>query len=417
MLTDRLCSSLKPKDNKPYKVSDSGGLYLFVSVTGTRSWRWKYRVHGKQQTLSLGIYPATKLGEARTARDDARKLLKSGIDPGAEKQKAKRAAIEQREHSLEQFATSYHAEIQPDFRNEKHGRQWLSSLRMHVFPRLGGHGIATINATDLLDLLRPLRKELPETAARLRQRLEAIFAEANVRGLRLGNPAADIRHSLKRKGFQKQHHRSLDYRDVPQFIQNLRQCDRVGEVTKAALEFLVLSAGRSAEVLGASWQEVDWQGEQWVIPAMRMKAGKEHRVPLGPRSLALLESVMPYSDTHCFPSPNDPNRQLSNMALLMALRRIPTGRKRDDGEAEVYADITSVHGMRSSFATWSRERTNIKDAIVESALAHGDENRVRDAYNRASYDKERRDLALMWEQFCVSPVAEATVIPIKSKRA
>jgi integrase len=263
--------------------------------------------------------------------------------------------------------------------------------------------------------LLPLRDRVPETAKRVRQRLDAIFADAVLRGLCAGNPAAAIVRRMKQKRVGEEPHlRALHFRDVPRFLRTLRDSDRVSLPVKLAMEFAVLTAARSGEARGAMWGEIDTKQRMWIVPASRMKRHEQHRVHLSPRALEVLEQAKALrnstkADALVFPAPNA-GTELSDMALTMALReRLPTGRKRDDGEPEMYGDATTMHGLaRTSFSTWANDQRIASPDVIEAALAHKETDRIRAAYDRSAKEGERfeRDLRALrhaWSDYlCVA---------------
>jgi integrase len=393
--------------------SDGGGLILQVDG-GSRRWRFRYTREGRTHYVLLGAYPDRKLAEARARAAECRNLLADGTDPKAEWER--RAAAERdREHAatraaqreaatLEAVARAYHAAHLHEW-TEKHGGEWLRSLENHVFPKLGARPVAEIRAVELLDLLQPLRAANPETGQRIRQRLDAIFADAIVRELCEGNPAAAIVKALRQKRRIRRHFAAMPPADVPKFIATLRGSNRLGVSVALAFEFLILTAARTSEVLGATWDEIDTQRRTWTIAAARMKARQPHVVYLTDRALEILRqahtlrAVDPATGGHkpgdvVFPSPQRPTRPLSNMAFLNALARLGLwGTDVDE------AQRVTVHGFRAAFSTWANEQHFPPD-VIEAALAHSEKNAVRAAYNRAEYVEQRKRLAEAWAEFC-----------------
>lgn len=387
--------------------SDGGGLIMAVQGD-SRRWYYRYTRDGHTFYVPLGGYPDRKLADAREKAAECRRLLADGLDPklewerraAAERQAAHAARVqEQRETAtLEAVARAYHAAHASDW-TAQHGREWLRSLEIHVFPKLGARPIADIKPADLLDLLLTLRADKPETAARVRERLDVIFADAILRELCEQNPAAAIRKALREKRGERKrrrkHHAAMHWRDVPAFIKALRTSDRLGLSVALAFEFLILTAARTAEVLGAVWSEFDLQANTWTIPAARMKGGEQHVVYLSDRCLAIVkEARVLGGDVHVFPSPQRASRPLSNMAFLNALKRLGLWGPEVDAAQRVTA-----HGFRATFSTWANEHGFAPD-VIEAALAHGEANAVRAAYNRARYVEHRRQLAEAWATFC-----------------
>jgi integrase len=405
LLTDKKCQHAKPG-----KHFDGGGLYLLVTPEGVRYWRLKYRHLGREKLAGLGRYPEVTLGEARDLRDEKRKLIGKGLDPIAEGRVAEAEAKRKAGNTFKAYATKVHADIASQFRSGKHAAQWKSSLQP-VFDKLGDRPIGEITKADLLDVLRPITRDTPETGARVRQRVRAVFRAALRQDLIVLNPTEFLHEepALKRPKHDKAHFRALAYGDVPAFVEALHDIDGDAPVlgtTRLALEFAILTAARTGEIIGATWDEIDWGEKVWRIPASRMKAHREHVVPLGARALAVLEAASWRSNTYLFPSPFDADAPLSNMSLLALLGRMG------------WRNRTTVHGLcRSTFSTWARERTNYNTEIIEAALAHRDEDRVAAAYNRAQYAEQRRGLAEAWERFCTTPPGKAEVVSIHKARA
>jgi integrase len=407
--------------------SDGGGLILHVEGA-SRRWRFRYSrsdadkvskdgTKGGTATyyVTIGGYPDRKLAEARAKAQEYRNMLADGIDPKAERERrtaaereaerAKALQAEREANTLESVARAYHAAHSHEW-TPKHGAQWLTSLVNHVFPKLGARPIAEIKPAELLDVLQPLRAAMPETGTRLRERLDAIFADALVRELCEQNPAAAIRKPLRGKRVRG-HHAAMHWRDVPAFIRTVRASDRLGVSVVLAFEFLVLTAARTSEVLGATWGEIDTKARTWTIGGARMKAGQPHTVHLTDRALAILReahtlrAVDPVTGKHkpadvVFPSPQRATRPLSNMAFLTALERLGLR-----GPEVPEADRTTTHGFRASFSTWANEHGFPRD-VIEAALAHSEPNAVRAAYNRAEYVEQRKRLAEAWAAHCES---------------
>jgi integrase len=395
-LTDREVRALGVHDKM--KHHDGKGLYLVILPTGTKSWRLRFWLNGLEKQLVIGPYPSVSIKAARDARDAARTLLRAGIDPTAQKKAdAAVAEVEQRNQiaarqaqraaaaakrktdgaTLRTLAESYHAGVERKFRNEKHRAQWLSSLERHVLPTLGDRQIATLTPGDLLDVLEPLYRDTPETGRRVRQRLEAVFDRARLRGLCAGNAAAAVKRELKRKR-DRTHFRALDYRDAPALLRTLR--GMYGSAPKA-LEFLMLTAARTGEVIGMKWSELDDKLATWTVPAKRMKAQEEHVVHISAPARAILQAQKGMDEAYVFPSAQRPGHPMSDMAMLMVLKRL--------------GDKSTVHGLRSSFSTWANECGHRPDAI-EACLAHREQDRVRAAYNRGEFVAERRRILDGW---------------------
>ena len=308
--------------------------------------------------------------------------------------------------TFDQCRDAYISAHLPAWRNTKHAWQWGASLKKYVTPIFGSVSVQEVDITLVTKALEPIWSTIPETASRIRGRIEAILDWAKVRGLRSGeNPArwrGHLDHLLppRSKVRKVEHHAALAYSEIGSFITLLRERDAVAA---RALEFAIFTAGRSGEVLGATWDEIDEDQKIWIVPGHRMKIGKEHRVPLSTPAIAVLAAMMKIRQNDCvFPGNQHPT--LSNTSMLMLLRRM--GRN----------DLT-VHGFRSSFRDWAAERTNYPNEVVEMALAHSISNKVEKAYRRGDLFDKRRRLMDDWADFCdAKQVADnRRILPIRAK--
>ncbi len=373
---------------KPGRHSDGGGLYLSITKAGARRWVFLYRWQGKPTEMGLGSAAKgqVSLARARELAGEARSLLASGVSPLAAKRTAQSAAA-----SITTFgevADTYVEAMSPQWRNAKHRAQWVMTLTHYAEP-LRATDISAITTDDVVAVLKPLWTQIPETAERLRGRIEAVLDSAKARGLRSGENPARWRGHLalilpKRQRLTRGHHAALPYRNIPAFIKRLRQSDSIAAL---ALEFCIFTAARSNEILGAKWQEFNPKTKIWVIPADRMKAGKEHRIPLSPRAMAILRSLRGAKTGPFVFEGNKPKQPLSSMAMAMQLRRL--GR----------TDIT-VHGFRSSFRDWVWEETEFPHELAEQALAHTIQNKAEAAYRRGDALERRRAMMNAWADFC-----------------
>ncbi len=380
-------------------LSDGGGLNLQIAEGGSKAWIFRYMRDGEERRMGLGSVITVSLDEARTAAHDQRKLLKDGIDP-LEHRRSKAAASAQERRKLEartktfaQCADAYIAANGPQWRNLKHRAQWRSTLATYAEPVFGDTPVASIDTPLVLEVLQPIWNTKTETATRVRGRIEKVLAWATTVGFRTGDNPAIWRGHLETALAKPSavavtgHHAALPYPELPAFLQELHAQEGIGA---QALEFLILCAARTGEVIGATWREFDDQ--VWTIPAGRMKAKAEHRVPLSLPARKIIEA-MPHvrGNQHVFPGLK-PGTGLSNMAMLTLLRRM--------GRTEVTA-----HGFRSTFRDWAAERTNYANHIVEAALAHTIENKTERAYRRTDLLEKRRRLMNDWAKYCYSPVA------------
>jgi integrase len=394
----------------PAVLHDGGGLYLRVSATGAKSWVFRFQLDGRRRDMGLGPYPDISLAEARGKATDHRKQRHEGIDPLNAK-KAQRQAqrvSETKGRTFRQCAVQFIEKNRAGWRNAKHRAQWENTLETYVYPTLGELPVSAVDAGLVVQVLDPIWTEKPETASRVRGRIEAVLDAATVRGFREGpNPAqwkGNLAHVLPAPAKVRKvaHHAALPFDEMPAFLAALR--GRSG-MSAQALEFTALTAARTGEVLGARWGEVDVGAKVWTVPAARMKAGREHRVPLSDAALAVLTNVRPLALLHdgkpdpeapVFPGPRRA-LPMSNMTMLMLLRRM----KRDD---------LTAHGFRSSFSDWAAESTAYPREVVEMALAHTIGNKVEAAYRRGDLFEKRRQLMEAWARFCTGTAAG--VVPL-----
>jgi len=397
---------------KPGLHNDGGGLCLQVSPTGAKSWLYRYKADGKIRSMGLGSVQTVTLAQARKHADECRQLRQRGIDPldalNAVKQanKAESSALEAQAKQQAQVesgtAPDLFKNVGADFiatnrsqwRNPKHRQQWENTLLTYVYPAIGHKRCAEVTTDDVLSILKPIWQEKPETASRVRGRIETILNAAKVRGFRSGeNPAAWSGHlalllPAKMKVRAVEHHAALDYGELPDFIVNLRQHPGL---SASALELTILTAARTSEVLNAVWSEFDLEAKVWTVPGNRMKAGKTHRVPLSDVAFEVLERLKAHrreGEDWLFPG-QAKDKPLSNMAMLMLLRRMGRG------------ELTA-HGFRSTFRDWCAETTSYPREVVEMALAHTIENKVEAAYRRGDLFEKRRELMRDWARFCDS---------------
>jgi integrase len=393
----------------PGYYSDGGNLYFRVAPGGSRGFIFRFALHGRVRDMGMGPYPEVSLAKARSRAFEYRQLVADGIDPIAERD-AKRAAARVEDAKAVTFddcVTLYLKAHADGWRSVKHRQQWGATVAAYVSPVFGKLPVAAIDTGLVMRALEPIWSAKPETASRLRGRIERILDWAKVRGYRLGeNPArwrGHLDHLLpaKSKVRRAAHYAALPYAEIGKFMGDLRQQDGVAA---RALEFLILTATRSGETRAAVWDEIDFDARMWVIPASRMKAGKEHRVPLSNAAVAILKAMQAirHSD-YIFPSTRG-NRPLSEVALWTLLRRVNRG------------DITT-HGFRSTFRDWAAERTNYENHVVEMALAHVVSNAVEAAYRRGDLFEKRRRLMDDWAAFCAKPSTPDTkVVPIRGAR-
>jgi integrase len=392
------------KLTKPGRYAVGDGAYLQVTGNSGRSWVFRYQRDGRARHVGLGPVSLVTLAEARDKARDYRKLLLNGIDPLENRAAAlRKAAVDAaRGMSFRECADRYIAAYEAAWRNAVHRKQWRSTLATYVYPVFGKLPVAAIDTALVTKALEPIWTTRPETAGRVRGRIESILDWAKVRGLRDGENPARWRGHLdkllpnRRKVRRTEHHAALPYSELPDFMAALRRREGVGA---RALEFAILTAGRTGEVIGAKWGEFDLAVRVWTVPAGLMKGGREHRVPLADRAVEILEQL-PREGEHVFIG-GRAGRPLSNMALLETLRRMGRG------------DLTT-HGFRSTFRDWAAETTGYPRELAEAALAHAIESKVEAAYRRGDLFEKRRRLMDDWAVYCASPAAErGTIVPMR----
>lgn len=412
----KLSNALTPlavKNAKPGRHADGGGLHLLVKETGARSWVYRFMLDGKTRDIGLGAAAgpdAVSLADARDAAAALRLKVKSGTDPLAERQQRAAEALAAAQAAqvagitFKAVAEAHIAANEDGWRNDKHRQQWRNTLATYVYPVIGELPVAEVGTAHVLQILEPIWKAKAETASRVRGRMETILDAAKARGYRGGeNPARWRGHIAQilpaRTRLSRGHHTAMPYEAIPAFMAQLRKRDAMAAL---ALEFAILTAARTGEVIGATWAEVDLAKAVWTIPATRMKAGKEHRIPLSPRTVEILEAVKPLGKEWLFPATK--GGKLSSMAMSMLLRRMKV-------------DVT-VHGFRSGFRDWAAERTSYAHEVCEMALAHVIGNKAEAAYRRGDLFDKRRRLMVDWATYCGSgSAAGAKVTPIRKAEA
>ncbi|HXQ51577.1 MAG TPA: integrase arm-type DNA-binding domain-containing protein [Stellaceae bacterium] len=395
---------------KPGMYCDGGGLWLRVQSPTARSWVFRYMQDRKPHEMGLGKYPEISLQRAREKAAEARRQKAEGHDPLAARASARASLRAEAAKSVtfKDAAERYIAAHRAGWRNVKHAGQWEATLATYAEPVIGALAVQDVDTGLVLKVLEPIWTRKPETASRLRGRVEAVLDWARVRGYRDGeNPARWRGHLDKllpaRSKVQRvEHHAALPYDDLPGFMATLRA---ENGTAARALEFAILTAARTGEVIGARWREFDLEEKVWTVPGERMKAGREHRVPLSARAVEILEGLKPddrdgeTGDAFVFTGIGM-TKPLSNMAMLMLLRRM----KRDD---------LTAHGFRSTFRDWCAERTNFPSEVAEMALAHAVGDKVEAAYRRGDLFEKRRALADQWATFCAMPATGAKVVAMQ----
>jgi integrase len=393
-LTDRVIR----QTTAPGIRADGDGLYLQVTASKSgeprRSWFVRLRLPGgKCRDMGLGRVDLVPLKTARELARAARQEAKAGRDPIAAKEAAKITAATEhvRATTFRQCAEAYIAVHTAGWRNVKHSKQWTSTLATYAYPVFGDLPVGVIDTPLVMKVLDPIWTHKTEAASRVRGRIEAILDWARVRGYRTGENPARWKGNLalalpaRDKAKPPGRHAALPFGQMPAFWAKLEK--RVG-VGPLALRFAILTAARTGEAIGACWEEIDFNKQTWTVPAVRMKGAREHRVPLSPQALAILEEIGPKGTGPIFRG-TDGEKPLSNMALLMTLRRMNR------------ADLTA-HGFRSTFRDWTAETTDFAREVAEAALAHAVGDRVETSYRRGDLFEKRRKLMEAWGAYCIS---------------
>jgi integrase len=398
MARDRLKAVQIQRMTEPGRYHDGGGLYLQISPTGTKSWVFRFRLHGKLRDMGLGSVPDFSLAEARARAQQQRQLVSDKIDP-VEQRNTRSAEARRKqatEVSFEDCARDYHEREKGQWKNEKHRAQWLNTLAAYVFPLIGGRKLHTLTKEDVVRVLKPIWQEKPETASRVKQRIRAVLDWAAAADLHPGYEHGMWTSVSKLLGTQlvdpDSHHAAAPYAEVGSIIAAAKS-SKSSDIVKLAFEFTVLTAARSGETRGAHWTEFDEDGKLWIIPAGRMKAGKEHRVPLTERCLAILKEA----------------RQITGRTTLAFCN---PATKTDAGQQKPFSDAVftsllhkglevayTMHGFRSSFRDWGGEQTNHARELLEISLAHLPGDQTEQAYWRKDRLEKRRQLMEDWAQY------------------
>jgi integrase len=411
---EKLSAVAVAKHTDPGRLSDGGGLYLNVAPSGSKSWLFMWNVGKKRFEMGLGGYPAITLKAARSKAAECRTVVAEGRNPIAERQKEKAT-------TFGDAAEAFIASMEKSWRNEKHRDQWRQTLGVEVkgvkrktsyCASLRDKPVAEITTEDVLEIIEPIWTAKSETASRIRGRIEQVLDYAKVKKWRDGeNPArwrGHLKHSLapRKKLAARGHHPAMAYKEVPVFMGALRQREAMAA---RALEFLILTAARSGEVLGAEWGEIDFDNGVWTVPKGRMKGGEEHAVPLSSAAVDLLRPLYEnrVSD-YVFPGNvtvkrkgKSVNPRLSSMAMEMLLRRMGI-------------ENVTVHGFRSSFRDWCGDETDFPREVAEAALAHKLKSDVERAYRRSKALEKRRLLMEAWATYCSGKEPVSNVVSLRA---
>ena len=398
-LTETAIKKAKPAD-KPIKLSDGKGMYLLVNPIGSRLWRWKYRVLGKEKVLSLGAYPDVSLAQARDGVDKARKALAAGEDPMAKRKADKVANRTAAENSFETVARKWWANWKPA-RSEQHAGQVMRRFEANVFPYIGGRPISEVQAPELVAMLKGIEaRGVSDLAKRALQTSSQVFRYAIAHGLAKRNPATDIKPADVLASRQKQNLVRIESRELPELLRHI-DAYRGTATTRLAMKLMAMTFVRTTELIGARWEEFDLEGGRWDIPATRMKMKTPHIVPLSAQAVNLLKTLQLITGHSAllFPGERDHEKPMSNNTILKALERMG------------YKGRMTGHGFRGVASTLLHEM-NFDHAHIEIQLAHQERNEVSAAYNHATYLKQRATLMQHWSDY-LENCTTGKVLPFK----
>lgn len=408
-MIERLTAAAVSRAKEPGYYPDGGGLYLQVSASATKSWIFRYSRAGRERQMGLGALHTVSLAQAREQARTCRATLQAGGDPLENRKAEQQANALERAKAItfDDCASSYIATHRSGWKSAKHAAQWESTIATYASPIIGALPVASVDTALVVKVLQPIWQDKTETATRLRSRIENILDWATVSHYRTGDNPARWRGHLENlladpnKVAKVAHHAALPWQEVGAFMAELRH--REG-VAARAVEFCILTAARSGETRGARWSEIDLDAAVWTVPAERMKAGREHRVPLSTAAVELLKA-MPDVGEHIFPGQRG-DAPLSDMSLTAVLRRMDR------------SDIT-VHGFRSTFRDWCAESVanSFPREVCEHALAHSLPDKVEAAYRRGDLIEKRKVLMQVWADYCAKPAVSASVAPIRRDAA
>jgi integrase len=387
------------RERRPGMYADGGGLYLRVAEGGSKQWIFRYVTNGRLRDMGIGPTHTLTLAEARERATQARKLRLDGIDP-IEQKRARVAAlrtVDAKAMTFRQCADAFIASHEAGWGSAVHRRQWANSIAQYAHPVIGGLPVHAIETALVMKVIEPLWTTIPETASRVRGRIESVLDWAKVRGYRAGeNPArwrGHLDHLLpaRSKVRRVKHYAALPYTEIGAFVGKLRE---ESSVSARGLEFLILTAARLGEVVGATWSEIDLSNRVWAVPVTRMKSGREHRVPLSAAAVALLTGMSEVRNSDFVFFGRYPGAPLNRGTLLWLAKRL--------GGAH-----TNVHGFRSTFRDWAAERTTFAREVAEMALAHAIPDAVEAAYRRGDLFDKRRKLMDAWAAYCAKVETDA----------
>jgi len=402
-LTDTAIKKAKP-GAKPSKLSDGKGLYLLVSPAGSKLWRWKYRVLGKEKVLALGAYPAVSLAQAREGQDTARKMLASGNDPMVVRKADKLASQAAAENSFESVARKWWSHWKPA-RSEQHASQVMRRFEADVFPHIGARPVTEIQASELVAMLKAISgRGANDLAQRALQTSGQVFRYAIAHGLAKRNPAADIKPSDVLPSRQKQNMARIDGKELPELMRRIDAYQGT-PITRMAMKLMAMTFVRTTELIGARWDEFDLGDMRWDIPASRMKMKTPHIVPMSTQAVSILKTLhlVTGHSPLLFPGERDHEKSMSNNTILKALQRMG------------YKGRMTGHGFRGVASTLLHEM-GFDHAHIELQLAHQERNEVSAAYNHATYLKQRAKMMQHWSDY-LDACKEEKVLPFKRTAA
>ena len=390
---DKALSAAFIRSAPPGRHADGNGLYLFVQPTGTRSWIQRLVIRGRRREMGLGAAGLVSLAEARELALANRKLARSGGDPLADKRRAEGVL------TFTEAARRVLEQKQGGWRGRRHAPSWWRSMERYVFPHIGRRPVSEVNTADVLEILTPIWRVKAETARAVRQRVRSVLEWAVALDMRSDNPCDRVLPVLGPQNDIVEHRQALPHKDVAAAVETVRSSGKAAPMVKLAFEFLVLTAARSGEVRLATWAEIDTAGRVWTVPATRMKAKREHRVPLSQRAVEILEAARTLGGSSDFAFPMRSGRPIgmSTLPKMLQQHRIPA----------------VPHGFRSSFRDWAAEKTDHPREVIEAALAHVVQNKVEAAYARSDLFERRRQLMDDWAAY----LAGAEPEPASPERA
>jgi integrase len=409
-LTDAACRNATA-EGRPFKRhADGGGLYLEVTASGSKLWRWKYRFAGKEKRLALGQYPAVGLAAARRKRDEARELLRAGTDPGTARREAKRQALVSAEGSFESVARRWWADWKVD-KTKRHAGYVLRRLECDAFPELGPRPVAELAAPDFVRMAKKIEaRGTAELPRRVLETCGQVMRYAVAHGLAERNPVADVKPGDVLKPRRVENYARVGADELPELLRKIEVYDG-SPYTRMAMKLLALTFVRTGELIGARWQEFDLAAAEWRIPAERTKKRRLHLVPLSRQAVEVLTCLQALRGAaHCtgqalvFPGERDHERPMSNNTILRALERMGYGKR------------MTGHGWRGVASTVLNE-AGFRADVIEAQLAHVQESRVRAAYNHAQHLVERRELMQAWADFLDAIRRSGKVLPFRQARA